>query len=180
MSRLHINILFVPFIALLLVIFLYIKLYRKANDKHAFKRFIFLVIVLSYLLNLIWELLHVPLYESLILPKNHAVLCILASLADVIMVLLLYFGLAIVYKDPLWVKSLSSTRVLITMMVGGMGAILSETRHIAAGNWEYAISMPILPIVGVGVTPVLQFIILPILIYYSSFYFFKFYNLDHA
>jgi hypothetical protein len=176
MSSIRINIFYVPFIASLLVIVLYINLYRKVNDKRVFKKFIFLVIVLSYLLNLIWELLHIPLYESSVLPNNHMILCMLASLADVIMVLVLYFGSAIVYKDPLWVKTLSRTRVLITMMVGGMGAILSETRHIAAGNWAYAGSMPILPIVGVGLTPVLQFIIMPALIYYLSFYFLTFWD----
>ena len=180
MSSIHINIFYVPFIALLLVIVLYINLYRKVKDKRAFKRFILLVIVISYFLNLIWELLHIPLYESSVLPNNHMILCMLASLADVIMVLLLYFGLAIVYKDPLWLKTLSRTRVLITMMVGAMGAILSETRHIAAGNWAYTGSMPILPIVGVGLTPVLQFIILPVLIYYLSFNLLKFFDLNQV
>ena len=50
-----------------------------------------------------------------------------------------------------------------------VGAIAAEMRHVSAGNWAYDESMPLLPIVDAGLSPVLQFMLLPALIYYSSF-----------
>lgn len=175
MNPLKINIFFVPVIALILVIVLYIKLSKSVINKSAFNRFILFVIILSYLLNVTWELVQVPLYKRMIF-NNHTVLCAVASLADVIMVLLLYFGLAIIYKDAFWVKNLSFKRIVMVITTGAVGAIVSESRHIAAGNWAYAESMPILPMVSVGLSPVLQFTILPVLIYYLSAYFLKFWD----
>jgi len=173
MNGFTLNILLVPFIALVLVIVWYVYSIKKVKQKSTFKRFILSLIILSFIMNLTWELLQVPLYKNMLF-RNHTLLCALASLADVIMVLLIYFGLAIIYKDPLWIKNLSISRIFIAMMVGGIGAILSETRHIAAGNWAYAEAMPLLPIVNIGLSPVLQFTILPILIYHLSIFFLKF------
>ena len=44
------------------------------------------------------------------------------------------------------------------------------------GNWAYTDSMPIIPIVNVGISPILQFMILPLLIYLLSFYCLKNYE----
>lgn len=176
MNNLNPTIFLLPVISLVLVSVLYINLLKKSINKQTFKHFIFIISTLSFLLNFTWELLQAPLYASMAIDKNHSILCALASVADVIMVLLMYFGLSIVYKTPFWVKNLSIKRIVITMILGGTGAILSEIEHIAAGSWTYAKSMPLLPIVNVGLLPVLQFTILPILILYLSFFLLKFWD----
>ncbi len=114
-----------------------------------------------------------PLYKDASFNLQHIAFCLLASVADAIMVLLLYFLFAFICKQPLWIKDLSLQRVLILMAVGGIGAILAEMRHLSQGNWAYASSMPILPFINVGLSPVLQFMFLPVLSYYLSFYFLK-------
>ena len=48
-------------------------------------------------------------------------------------------------------------------------AVLAELRHLSSGSWGYADSMPIIPIINVGISPVLQFMVLPLLIYFLSF-----------
>jgi hypothetical protein len=136
----------------------------------AFKRSIFIITCLAFLLNLVWELVQGPLYKGYTYDKQHISFCALASLADVIMVLLLYFGFALVFREALWAQKLTIPRVLSVMLAGGAGAILAEIRHLSAGNWAYAESMPIIPVVQVGLSPVLQFTILPMLIYYLSFH----------
>lgn len=55
------------------------------------------------------------------------------------------------------------------MIVGALGAIAAEMRQVSSGNWAYDESMPLLPIVDVGLAPLLQFMLLPALIYYLSF-----------
>jgi len=54
------------------------------------------------------------------------------------------------------------------MLVGGLSAALVEIWHINRGDWLYAESMPLIPIVKAGVSPVLQFTILPIIIFILS------------
>lgn len=160
----------VPVIALIAIGVLYFYLLRKVVDKKSFRRLIFTVIIIAFLLNYIWELIQMPFYRNSFYDIRHISFCGLASIADAIMVLLLYFGVAFVFNNPLWIQHLKWRRIIILMLTGGTGAILSEMRHLSIGSWAYAGSMPIIPVVHVGLAPVLQFMLLPLLIYGVSFY----------
>ncbi len=173
MNDLKPGIFIVPVIALVLVVLLYFSLLKKTPNRLVFRRFTFIVILFSFLLNFFWEFAQLPLYKDYAYDIQHIAFCALASVADVLMVLLLYFGLALLYKNPFWVKALRFQRVFILMVVGGIGAIAAETLHTSAANWIYAEAMPIIPYLNVGLSPVLQFFLLPVLIYYFSFYFLK-------
>lgn len=109
----------VPVIALVLVLALYRILSKKASNKTAFKKFVFIVTVLAFLLNLAWELWQLPLYKGSSYDIQHIIFCALASVADVIMVLLIYFGLALIYKNPLWIEHLKWQRIIVVMVIGG-------------------------------------------------------------
>jgi hypothetical protein len=92
--------------------------------------------------------------------------CALASVVDAIMVLLLYFVLSLIYKDSLWIHKLTIMRILIIVWIGGFGAILFESMHIMVGSWIYTDPMPIIPFTNVSLSPSLQFLILPGLVYF--------------
>ncbi len=169
MNNLNPLIFLVPFIALTLVVLLFIYLLKKSDDKVGFKRFVFTTLVLAFLLNFAWEVIQIPLYKGSSYSIEQIAFCALASVADAIMVLLIYFCFALVYKNPLWVQNLTAPRIFILMLVGVAGAIVAEIRHLSAGNWAYDKSMPILPGVDVGLSPVLQFMLLPSFIYYLSY-----------
>ncbi len=149
------------------------NLLRKVDDKPAFKRYLLITLVLSLLLNLAWEVIQMPLYKDASFDIQAIAFCGLAAVVDAIMVLLIYFVLALIYKEPLWIKHLNLKRTLIIVLIGGTGAVLVEIWHLSQDNWDYASSMPILPFVNVGLSPVLQFMLLPVLSYYLSFYFLK-------
>ena len=140
---------FVPVIALFLVGILYFSLFKIATDKKAFNRFVLITTVLAFLLNFTWELIQIPLYKDSSYSLEHIAFCALASLADVIMVLLLYFGLALIFKNLLWIQHLKRRRIVIVILLGGTGAILAEIQHLSLRSWAYADSMPIIPIVNV-------------------------------
>lgn len=159
----------VPAVALALVVWLYIYMLKKAGDKVVFKRFVFTTLVLSFLLNFAWEVIQMPLYKDASFNIEHIAFCALASVADAIMVLIIYLVFAVVYKSPLWVQNLTLPRILLVMLVGGLGAIAAEIRHLSSGTWAYDASMPIIPGVDVGLSPVLQFMLLPAFIYYLSY-----------
>ncbi len=173
MENLNATILIMPVIALILIIILYMHLLKHSNNRIAFKRVSYFIIAFSFFLNYAWELLQMPLYKNTVFDLKHIAFCGLASVADTIMVLLLYFGFATIYKQPFWIKHINIQRTLMLVTLGGIGAILGEMRHLSQGNWVYASSMPILPFVEIGLSPVLQFMLLPVLSFYLSFYFLK-------
>ena len=159
----------VPIIALILVSLLYAFSVKKVTNKKTFNGFVLMIIGFAFVLNFTWELAQMPLYDSSSFTINHVAFCALGSVADALMVLLLYFGLAFIFKNPLWIFPLKRERVVIVVLTGGIGAVLSEIRHLSLGNWAYSDLMPLIPIFNVGVSPVLQFMILPIIIYNLSF-----------
>ncbi len=169
MDNLKPVIFFVPLIALILVAVLYVILLKKVAEKAILKRFVIITLVLAFLLNFAWEVIQMPLYKNALFTIPHIAFCALASVADAIMVLLIYFSFALIYKDPLWIQNFSLSRILVLMLVGAIGAVIAEMRHVSAESWSYASSMPIIPIVDVGLSPVLQFMLLPAIIYYLSF-----------
>ena len=163
----------VPVVVLILISTLYFYLLKKTTDRKAYNKFIFIMITLSFLLNFAWELLQLPLYKNAAYNIEHIAFCALASIADVLMVLLLYFSFAFIFKDAFWIQDLQFKRVLLLIILGGVGAVLFEMRHLLLGSWAYDKSMPILPFVSVGITPVVQFMILPVLIYFISLRFIR-------
>ena len=168
MDNLQPVIFLIPVIALILVTIFYAILLKKSSDKMFFKQFVLIMILLSLLLNFAWEVIQAPLYNSFTFSLSHIAFCGLASVADALMVMLIYFFLAIIYKNPLWIMHINFQRILTLVLIGGVGAILSEMRHLSIGTWSYTLSMPTLPFVHVGLSPVLQFILLPGLIFYLS------------
>ncbi|MEO6136116.1 MAG: hypothetical protein ABIP35_13250 [Ginsengibacter sp.] len=134
-----------------------------------FNRFVITTIFLAFVFNVAWEILQIPLFKGGVYEWQHILFCVLASVADVLTVLLIYFGFALIYKNALWVKSVHTTRIILLILTGGAGAVLAEVWHLSIGTWSYAGTMPLIPIVNVGLSPVLQFMILPILIYRLSF-----------
>ena len=173
MDKLQPYIFLMPVVALTLSVIFYSILLKKLANKTVFQQFVFIAFLFSFLLNLAWELIQAPLYNGFTFSVSHITFCGLAALADAIMVMLIYFSLAIIYKNPLWIQRFNFQRTFTLILIGGIGAILSEMRHLSIGTWSYTSSMPILPFVHAGLSPVLQFMVLPGLIFYLSFCYVK-------
>jgi general stress protein CsbA len=169
LKNLHLSLFIVPVTVLTLVIGLYLYEEKKTDRKQQFKSLMIRIALLAFVLNLTWELAQGPLYKGYEYDFQHISFCTLASVADVLMVLLLYLGFARMLKEPFWAGFLSGPRIFSLMAVGAVGAVLAEIRHTWEGNWAYADTMPLLPIVQVGLSPVLQFTLLPVIIFGLSY-----------
>lgn len=173
MNNLSPAVFFIPFIALILAVIGYLILLKKETNKSRFKLLVFIITIIAFVLNFIWEMLQMPLYKGMQINLQSVAVCALAAIADALMVILIYFCFALVYKKLRWVQQLTLFRFSILVLVGGIGAILAELRHTSLANWAYSKSMPVIPFVNVGLIPVLQFMILPACIYYLSYRFIK-------
>lgn len=155
----------IPTIALMTTIGLFIFFYNRTVDKRVFTQFLVGIIIISFLLNSIWELAHSPLYQMYQYDFQHVSICILASLADTVMVLMLIFLFGLAFKNVFWVNHLTKGRIIVLALVGAIGATIGEMWHTSKGDWTYADYMPLIPWLGVGISPVLQFTILPLIIF---------------
>ena len=114
-----------------------------------------------------------PLYLNISLGWQSTLFCTLASVADTIMVLLIYYGFALLYNNNCWMIRATPNRLMVLVLTGGAGAVLAELRHINLGTWSYSTQMPMIPVLKVGLVPVLQFMLLPGVIYFLALSFKK-------
>jgi hypothetical protein len=98
MQPLSFSIVIIPLIAISLSILFYVILLRKTTQKKIFRRYVLTIILVAFVLNALWEILQIPLYVEGVYTWSHVLFCLLASVTDAIMVLLIFFGFGIIYK----------------------------------------------------------------------------------
>lgn len=125
------------------------------------------VAIFAFLLNFVWEFWQVPFFRGMpTAPHWQGVkTCTVATLGDVGIALVAFWAVAAASRSRAWVIDPSAGEVggfvavgLAITIVGEW--VFTEVLH----QWAYASSMPTLPLLGTGLTPVLQWMLLPPLI----------------
>ena len=123
------------------------------------------VAIFALLLNFPWELLQSPLYRSMLdAPHWKAVQrCTLATLGDVIIMVLAYECVALAVHTQRWFERPTLGRLSGFVALGILMTIVMERLALVDQTlgWQYADAMPIIPLIGVGLAPVMQWIVLP-------------------
>jgi hypothetical protein len=121
-------------------------------------------------LNLVWEVLHTVFYVCSSYIYTETLRDILeATIGDSVITLCLY-GLGIVYHQKMtWIYHCTHRDCLFLMGSGVLLALLIEffSIHIF-DRWEYNALMPLIPGLGVGVTPVVQLALLPMATFFLT------------
>lgn len=130
---------------------------------------------IGFLLNLIWELAQMSLYTHAPSFWSHVPMCIVAAVGDAVILFLLYAVIVAIHQHRKWVESLSVFDTIFLIIVGGMCAIGIEFLALRAGLWGYNGSMPLIPFFVVGLSPVLQMVVLPMATLCLTNYFLKIY-----
>ncbi len=168
MDQLSLSVFIIPSAASLLMIILVVHLKKNAGNQQTFMHLLWSITVCSFILHFAWEMLQMPLFINMSPGWQSTLFCTLASVADTIMVLLIYYGFASLYNNNWWMIRPRPYRLIILVFAGGGGAALAELRHINLGTWVYSTHMPIIPGLKVGLVPVLQFMFLPGVIYFMA------------
>lgn len=124
----------VPLIVFVIVIAGYSLLANRVANRQLFRKFMIALLSIGFLANFIWELLHSPLYQGHVNNTKHVLISALASAADALMVLLLYVGFAFIFKNPFWIQSITLKHIVLLILVGATGGIVSEMVHVSRGN----------------------------------------------
>lgn len=161
MDNLSVSMFVIPMVALALVTGFYFYYATHVTSRATYHHLLVRLTITGFVLNFVWELLHGPLYKDFEYDLWHILICTLASIADMLMVLLLFFAFSIGTNDPYWIKRISISSSSVLIVFGGVGAIFLEMLHTSRGDWQYTDEMPLFPLLDVGLTPILQFMILP-------------------
>jgi len=128
-------------------------------------------IVVSYLANAAWELAQMSLYVTSVPPGWIAALthCGKAAGGDLLLMGILYLVLVLAIGSWRWPLEPASYRHpatwVLTPAVGALLAVAFELWAVYVDHrWAYGTSMPLIPGLSVGVTPVLQMIVIPLLV----------------
>ena len=122
----------------------------------------------SFVAHLVWENAQMPLFEAAGSWRENFAMCLFATATgDMLFMLTLYLTLVVTHRDLCWVGNREAYRHpatwVLPVLVGVLLAVSFELWAVyAVGRWKYG-SMPVIPVLGVGLTPALQMIVVPLL-----------------
>ena len=125
------------------------------------------VALLAFLLHFVWEFWQVPWYQGMNdLPHLAGVLmCSRAAAGNAVIALTAYAGPALMARSRFWARD-ASLRLLAAYL--GIGLTITVGLEWLAtevlDRWQYVDVMPTLPLLGTGLAPLLQWIVLPLLL----------------
>jgi len=115
------------------------------------------IFILAFVFNLIWENFHSLLYVHYKGGPITEFILMRAALFDASFITFLGL-LAIVFRYPKgW--------VYYSVAVAVVFAVLLELYALNTGRWTYKIAMPIIPLIGTGLTPTIQLGLLSYLVF---------------
>lgn len=127
------------------------------------------VLVFGFLLNTVYELAHSPLFTHFSEPGYtypQLVLMLLGSaVADAFIALLLFLAATLLERGQ-WQRgaklSIGTTTIILALAI--VGQIVAELVALRSGEWAYNRWMPVIPVLQVGLTPIIQMplLVLPV------------------
>lgn len=129
----------------------------------------FTVLLFAFLLNYPWEFIQAPLFEGMAdAPHWDAVkTCTRAALGDAVILLTAYWIVAGLGRGRAWPLRAAGPDLVLLVAAGTGITTLIEVLALNGWwitQWRYSAAMPVLPALGVGLVPLLQWVVLPPLV----------------
>ncbi len=127
----------------------------------SFYRLALWVFLFGFLLNVVYELLHSVLFNHFYMVEytypDLVSMLFEASVADGFILLSLLFAVTLARGGRWeWHMPWRWSTVLLTLVLAALGQTVGEVIALETGAWDYTAAMPRLPLLGVGLTPLLQ------------------------
>lgn len=128
----------------------------------------FNVAVFAWLLNFAWEIVQAPLFVGMAEMPHAQVTkaCLQATFGDAVIMLVAHGGVAVAARSRRWFLTPKGWQLPLFMAVGVSITVAIEwlaTRGYWMASWNYLPAMPLMPGTGIGLVPLLQWIVLPLL-----------------
>lgn len=126
----------------------------------------FVVVLVAFFLNVPWEFAHSVFYQCFpaegIVKEPFLLMHFRAALGDAVFTLLLLWGGMFLTRSALWWQRLTLPRAAVLVLAGVLLAVGIEVDALFIHHrWTYTRAMP--TILGVGISPLLQMAVLPLL-----------------
>jgi hypothetical protein len=127
-------------------------------------KFLLHLFFISFLLNFVWEITQMPLYAEMGLGIRSDYLEFLrihweVTAKDALMVVTVFLLIAVVLRNWNWIKTWNKGWIMLWVALPLWQGIIEYYSVHMYDRWAYAGSMPLL--FGVGISPLLQMLILP-------------------
>jgi hypothetical protein len=126
------------------------------------------LVLFGFLMSFPWEMLQAPLYVGMAeAPHWSATLhCLVATLGDCVLFLAAFGMTAAIFRNRRWIRTATFMQVFWFTAIGLTVTVLTEAAGVRGigWNWQYSALMPRLPLLGTGLSPVLQWLVLPPLV----------------
>ena len=122
-----------------------------------------IIFCLAFLLNILWEYLHEPLYITTMVHDLFGFLYMAA--ADGLLVLLIYWIVCLQARTFFWIAELKKYLVLIIVSGTFLSFFIEIKNMYFTSVWSYTAAMPLIPVLHIGVSPVLQMVVTPVLVF---------------
>lgn len=118
---------------------------------------------MAFALNFAWEMLQAPFFVGMLeMPRWEATQrCLRAAFGDTVMILIAFATVALMRRDFRWLRRPHPAGVAVFTLVAATQALALEWHLLRAGRWSYVSDMPVDPVFGLGLAPILQWLILP-------------------
>jgi len=123
--------------------------------------------IFSFLLNFVWEFWQVPLFRAMAGDAHWEGIktCTQATLGDAGIALLSFWAVSLSVKSRQWILNPRPKNIVGFVFVGVLITVVFEWLATKVfERWTYRENMPIVPILGTGLLPILQWIFVPLLV----------------
>lgn len=125
------------------------------------------IAIFAFLLNFVWEFWQIGWFAD-ISTASHlegVKICTRATFGDIGIALIAFWAVSFAERKRSWVSNPTKRNVMSFAFIGVVITILFEwlATNILE-RWAYADSMPTLPILGTGLLPLIQWVVIPPLI----------------
>lgn len=114
--------------------------------------------------NLVWEFAHMPLYTlwETGTAAEIAFAAVHCTIGDVLIAVSALVAALCLFGSERWPEQGARPVALVSIAFGIAYTAFSEWLNVEVrGTWAYRDLMPVIPILGVGVSPMLQWVVLP-------------------
>lgn len=125
------------------------------------------IAIIGFILSFLWENQHFSLYSNYAqwMEQVYFVLC---SLADVLLIFLVYFLVALIFRNAYWIHRFTAAQTLTTLLISALVSFLAEKISLYMNWWIYTDQMPLVPLLDIGLSPFLAITLLPIITFLLS------------
>lgn len=124
----------------------------------------------GFLYHFVWEMWQIPFYNEMMAAAHWdgVVFCTQASIGDAAIVVMCYWGVSVFFGRN-WVNRPHLREVIVFMVFGVLTTIVLEKVNTGIGRWRYSLGMPKIPLIGVGVIPIIQWVVaIPMILFTTA------------